>query len=149
MGELLSNPFTCISTFLPVCMSKQKQLNMPLFSLQLLLLLLLSTNLLDLFYSIDRGRTGHEVATFQYLSPVLLFTTAVSVHTHIRYDSCHGDGSCSSRLDWCCTGTGRLVIVPRACCWCSGSSCVCMGLLSSAHTFSLLWMRSGFTRGVL
>ena len=50
-------------------------------SLQLLLVVLLSTSLLDLFYSIDRGRTGHEVATFQYLSPVLLFITTVSPHT--------------------------------------------------------------------
>ena len=51
---------------------------------QLLLVVLLLTSLFDLFYSIDRGRRVGGVATFQYLSPVLLFTTAVSCVSSYR-----------------------------------------------------------------
>lgn len=39
---------------------------------------MLLSSLFDLFYTIDRVRRGKDVATFQYLSPVLLFTTMVS-----------------------------------------------------------------------
>ena len=59
---------------------------------------MLLANFADFFYSVDAGRKGFDVATFQYLTPTVLIMTTVSLF----FPKEGGLGACS--LYWLLDG---------------------------------------------